>query len=124
MKILYVEDDRINAMIMKKILEERHEVALALTSDEAIRVIEQEAFDLYLLDINLGHPEVSGLELCQMIRQQKNGPQRIIAVTAYSEPEDRSRFLEAGFDYYFSKPVKFGALQKFVNDLKIPEPPQ
>lgn len=117
MKILYVEDDQINAVIMRKILASAHRVDIALTAEEALNAIENGQYDLYLLDINLGHPEISGLEICQMIRDQFPEEKKVIAVTAYSEPEDKDRFLKAGFDYYFSKPVHFQNLRQFINTL-------
>lgn len=117
MKILYVEDDKINAVIMRKILASTHQVDIALTADEALKAIKSVHYDLYLLDINLGHPEISGLEICQSIRDQFPEERKVIAVTAYSEQEDKERFLKAGFDYYFSKPVHFQELSQFINNL-------
>ena len=118
MDVLYVEDDRINAVIMQKALSESCEVTLVYDGESALREINKKHYDVYLLDINLGHPESSGLELCQIIREINKGSEPVVAVTAYSAKEDKERFLASGFDYYFAKPIRFSRMIEFIKSLQ------
>lgn len=103
--ILLVEDHEDNRKIYRTILEHfGFNVLLASDGEEGIRVAESGSPDLILLDIDI--PVLDGLEVA---RQLKAAPATaripIVALTAYSQPEDRERAAEAGFDGYLAKPV-------------------
>jgi CheY-like chemotaxis protein len=70
--------------------------------------------DLVLLDIVL--PDIEGTEI---MRKLKDDPltQRIpiVAVTALAKPDDRDRFLRAGFDEYISKPYLFDDIAAVIS---------
>ena len=109
MKILIVEDNEINAKVldlMLKKLEFKYSTDFAENADRALSIAEEEMFDLILMDINLGDGQMTGTEVMKALKAQdsyRNVP--IYAVTCYSLPGDRERFLEAGFDKYISKPI-------------------
>lgn len=59
-----------------------------------------------LIFIDMRMPGMSGIELCERLRQQSSHPVHIVALTAQVLPEDTSLFLERGFDAIVSKPFK------------------
>jgi two-component system cell cycle response regulator DivK len=113
-KILYVEDDEINAYLMRRYLN-KWEVDLASDAETALILAKQEQYKIVLLDINLGDSKMTGVEAMKIL---KGNPLYIntvfAAVTAYAMPEDRDRFLLDGFDEYFSKPVDYENLITFI----------
>ena len=107
MRILYVEDDEINAIVVKRLLRD-YDVSRVKTPGEALDLVAKEQFSLILMDINLGRGHMDGTELMKEIKSRFVAYQQVpfFAVTAYALPEDRQRFLDEGFDDYFPKPVK------------------
>ncbi len=76
--------------------------------------------DLILLDISM--PEMSGIEVCQHLRQQKTYRNLvIIAYTAHAMPHERARFIEFGFTDILIKPITQHMLRDMVHQyLPIP----
>lgn len=107
LKILLVEDDKINQMVTIALIEKQgHSIELANNGIEAISKYKNEKFDLILMDIQM--PEMDGIEATKKIRAYElNGNEYtpIIAVTAHAVQGDRERFLESGMDDYISKPL-------------------
>lgn len=70
-------------------------------------------FAIVLLDISM--PGLSGEETCALLRAQPNGAaMRIIAYTAHAFPEERERFLAAGFDEILTKPISRQRLEQAI----------
>ncbi len=109
MKILTVEDNDINAMLMDRLLDELDfliEHSIAENAEEAIKKATRTTFDLILMDINLGEGLMDGTEVMKVLRANENyKPIPIFAVTCYALPGDREKFLDMGFDEYVSKPI-------------------
>ncbi len=124
MNILYVEDNKINAMVMDKMLSKNNSnVILAENGSQALKVVKDKALDLILVDINLGLNQMDGCELLQRFRKLdilKNIP--VFAVTAYAMPGDKQRFMNVGFDNYFSKPVNFDELLSVISTINTSAP--
>ena len=104
-RILYIEDNFENRILIKRILEAEGYVILeADDGPTGMRVAEQEAPDLILMDINL--PEIDGYEVTAKLRQNPSlAHVPIVALTANVLKGDRERSLEAGCDGYIQKPV-------------------
>ncbi|GAA4278012.1 response regulator [Aquimarina mytili] len=121
MNILYVEDNKINAMVMDKMLSKHDSnVVIAENGSQALKVVREKNLDLILVDINLGLNQMDGCELLQRFRKLdilKSIP--VFAVTAYAMPGDRQRFMNIGFDNYFSKPVNFDELLSAISTLSV-----
>ena len=119
-KILYVEDDEINAFIMRRYLD-HWDVVLARDAEAALELAQQTHFPIVLLDINLGESKMTGTQAMKVL---KNTPgydkTTFVAVTAYAMPEDRERFLDEGFDEYFSKPVNYEKLIEYIEEIGVP----
>lgn len=119
MNVLYVEDNKINAMVMDKMLSRNDShVIIAENGSQALKVVKEETLDLILVDINLGLNQMDGCELLQRFRKLeilKNIP--VFAVTAYAMPGDKQRFISIGFDNYFSKPINFDQLLSVISKI-------
>ncbi|HZX73044.1 MAG TPA: response regulator [Cyclobacteriaceae bacterium] len=105
-KILYVEDDPINALILRKLMQKEFIVEHVSDGESCIKQLRIDDFELVLMDINLGAGKMDGVETFKKIReteQTKSIP--VIAVTSYAMPEDRQRFLDEGFSDYVAKPI-------------------
>ena len=106
-RILVVEDDHINAFIVKKFLDGNYNVLLAENGRIALDQAAETDFDIVLMDINLGDDQLDGVEVLNLLREMKSYDSKpVIATTAYAMAGDRERFLSAGFDGYLSKPIK------------------
>ena len=112
LRILLVEDDKSNMLVISKLIDAETTVAKAFDGDEAIKLVVQNmnddvVFDLMLFDINLPAPW-DGVKLMQYIKNKYSQYQNIpfIAQTAYAMIGDRERFIDAGFNEYLSKPIK------------------
>ncbi|GAA4272107.1 response regulator [Aquimarina gracilis] len=120
MNILYVEDNKINAMVMDKMLsKDDSNVIIAENGSQALKVVKEKSLDLILVDINLGLNQMDGCELLQRFKKLEllqNIP--VFAVTAYAMPGDKQRFLNLGFDNYFSKPVNFDKLLSVISKIR------
>jgi two-component system cell cycle response regulator DivK len=120
LNVLYVEDDQINVLIMQLMLQELVSLEIASDPEMALEMAENQRYDLVLMDINLGHNRIDGVELMHVMRERwayfKAVP--FFAVTAYALPGDRECFLKQGFDDYFSKPVDKEALRAAISKLR------
>jgi signal transduction histidine kinase/CheY-like chemotaxis protein len=112
-KIVYVEDDPINAHLLSGIFETmtNHDLMIAKTGSEGLGLILKHLPDLVLLDINL--PDMDGYQVLEQMRahpQAKNIP--AIAITANAMMNDVERGEKAGFNDYMIKPVRASELLK------------
>lgn len=104
--ILYVEDDAINALVVKKFLNNVFAVTHVFDGEACMKAVSESSFDAILMDINLGKGKMDGVETLHQLRALgRPTPYTVIAVTSYALPEDRERFLQEGFDAYLPKPV-------------------
>lgn len=104
-RILYIEDNFENRILVKRVLEvEGYVVLEADDGPSGMRIAEQEVPDLILMDINL--PEIDGYEVTARLRQIPTlAHVPIVALTAYVLKGDRERSLAAGCDGYIQKPI-------------------
>jgi DNA-binding response OmpR family regulator len=108
MRILVVEDEQKVANALKEGLEdERYEVVLAPTGEDAFFRINTEQFDIVLLDLML--PGRDGLEVLGAIRK-RGLDTPVLLLTARGSLEDRVTGLNAGADDYLVKPFAFAEL--------------
>ena len=109
-RILYIEDNRENLLLVRRILEaEGFSVTGAPDGPSGLEIAAEMQPDLILLDINL--PEIDGYDLAKRFRQTPGLQQvPILAVTANVMHGDRERTLEAGCDGYIQKPIEVDRL--------------
>ncbi|MFQ5626112.1 MAG: ATP-binding protein, partial [Methyloligellaceae bacterium] len=117
-RVLLAEDNDINALLARKMLERADcRVVHARNGEEATKAAraafssKQGHFDLILMDIHM--PEMDGLDATREILKLyanaaagEGGRPPIIALTANAFPEDREQYLEAGLDDYLAKPFE------------------
>ncbi|HET6845163.1 MAG TPA: response regulator [Candidatus Angelobacter sp.] len=117
MKILLVEDNRVNQVLATRILEKQgHRIIIAGNGVEALKIFRSDTFDLVLMDVEM--PEMDGLEATRAIREnEKAGAKHlpIIAMTAHAMSGDREKFLTAGMDAYISKPIDARQLVEIID---------
>lgn len=100
-RVLVVDDEKLIVKGIKFSLEQDGmEVACAYDGEEALNMARDNEYDIILLDLML--PKMSGLEVCQQIRDFSNVP--IIMLTAKGEDMDKIMGLEYGADDYVTKP--------------------
>jgi len=115
-RILLTEDNVVNQRVAQRILEKAgHIVTIAENGKAALRMLEQQTFDLILMDVQM--PEMGGFEATALIRAKEEGTGRrtpIVAMTAHAMAGDRERCLNAGMDDYLAKPVAASSLLEMV----------
>jgi CheY-like chemotaxis protein len=115
--ILIVEDNRDGreslAMLLRLL---GHRVDVAENGREGLAAALAHRPEVALLDIGL--PDLDGLELARQVRAALGQQVSLIALTGYSQPEDRRRATEAGFDAFLTKPVELNPLQLLLSRLR------
>lgn len=114
-RILLVEDNPVNQLVAKGMLAKLGcQVQLATQGAEALELLEQNEFDLVLMDCNM--PVMDGYEASRHIRQSGRWPHLpIIALTANAMPEERERCRAAGMSDYLAKPFRREELLALVD---------
>lgn len=107
MKILYVEDNDINRLVLTKLMANKAVVLTAENGHQAKEMVSSAEFDLFLLDLNLNDPEMDGFDVLRELKKMPHlAKSKFFAVTAYFGIEWQRKCLNAGFDGFFSKPFK------------------
>ncbi len=118
--ILLAEDNPVNQKVAARMMERKgHRVTIAGNGKEALDTLEQQSFDLILMDVQM--PEMDGFEATAKIRereQRTGGHVPILALTAHAMKGDRERCLEAGMDGYVSKPIQADELSRAIKTLR------
>jgi two-component system, OmpR family, alkaline phosphatase synthesis response regulator PhoP len=115
MRILLVEDEESIRDVVKLNLElEGYEAVATDNGKEAIRLSQEQHFDLLILDVML--PEMNGFEICEQVRLT-NHDTPIIFLTAKDSPQDRVAGLKKGADDYLTKPFNLEELLLRVQNL-------
>ncbi len=126
LNVLLAEDNPVNQQLAVHLLGHfGHSVRVAHTGAEALELLEREAFDVILMDIQM--PELDGLQATREIRRREaeGGAGRrvpIVAMTAHAMAGDRERFLASGMDEYISKPISRDRLRDVLRAIE-PEGP-
>ena len=117
MKILVVDDYESAAFVTGHMFEMMgHDVALAYSGKEALKEADEFKPDLILLDI--GMPEMDGLETCKRLKQNESLKNtRIIAQTGHGDDEIIEACEEAGFYQHLLKPVEIKQIQEILNSM-------
>ncbi|NQU43511.1 response regulator, partial [bacterium] len=103
--LLVADDDRINHHLLGRQLEkDGHTVSVAENGRRALEMLEEEDFDLVLLDIVM--PEMDGMEVLEKVRETRSEAELpVIMVTSRSERVHVVKALEMGANDYITKPI-------------------
>ncbi|MBD3610573.1 MAG: response regulator [Gammaproteobacteria bacterium] len=112
--ILLVEDNQVNQMVAKSMLERMgYQVLVAENGQIAVDKMKTEEVDLVLMDCHM--PVMDGFEAIRQIRDYLAGrPIPIVAMTADASTSDRESCLGAGMDDHIAKPVKIEILKSTI----------
>ena len=106
--VCLIEDEqKVAAFITKGLEEQGYTVKTAVDGLSAHKLLQQEQFDLLILDVML--PDTNGIELCRQFRQKDNNTP-ILMLTALNQVHDKVSGLKAGADDYLVKPFHFSEL--------------
>jgi signal transduction histidine kinase/CheY-like chemotaxis protein len=113
LRVLLAEDNLVNQKVASGILKRwGHGVTIAPNGSVALALLEEQAFDVVLMDVQM--PVMTGLEATTRLREREAAAGRhrmpVIAMTAHALPSDRAACLAAGMDHYITKPVDAAAL--------------
>lgn len=115
-KILLAEDEvNIASFIERGLKEFRHSVTVCHDGNTGWRILQEEPFDLVILDIIM--PKINRLELCHLYRQMFGYQAPVIMLTALGTTEDIVKGLDAGADDYLVKPFSFQELEARIKAL-------
>lgn len=110
-KILVIEDEKNIQNIIKEFLESaKYEVNTADDGLEGINLIQNNNYDLVLLDIMM--PKIDGFVVCEMIRKNSNVP--IIILTALTDEESQLKGFDKLADDYITKPFSMPVVLKHI----------
>lgn len=111
--VLIVDDEPTNLRVLNQILSDSYKLIFAKSGKEALRLVEKERPDLILLDVMM--PDLTGYEVCQHLKQQKQFKSiPIIFITALSDPDDEAKGLNLGAVDYISKPISSAVVKARV----------
>lgn len=116
-RVLVVDDNQDAARSLATMLKFiGNEVATAHDGLEAIEIVPDFAPDLILLDIEM--PRLNGYETAKRLREQPWGQRvTLVALTGWTQDEDRRQSRDAGFDFHLVKPIELAALEKLLAEL-------
>jgi signal transduction histidine kinase/ActR/RegA family two-component response regulator len=116
-RLVLVDDNREALHALGVLLElEGHQVATADNGLAAIELITAHRPEVAIID--LGMPEIDGLEVARRLRLNANcNNVTLIALTGYSSESDKSRALAAGFNYHLTKPLSLDKLEHILSNL-------
>lgn len=117
MKILIVEDNEVNRVLLRDVLAllgaEIHEAA---GGQEAVVLSRALRPDLILMDVQL--PGLDGTEATRILKSAPDTADiPVVAVSSYAFEEEKNRFLEAGGDGYLTKPIDIDEVFRVVNEI-------
>jgi PAS domain S-box-containing protein len=108
LRVLVAEDNAVNQQVAVGMLERSgHAATVAANGREVLALLEQGAFDVVLMDVQM--PEMDGLEATAAIRERERsvgGHLPIVALTAHVMKGDAERCLAAGMDAHLAKPLQ------------------
>jgi signal transduction histidine kinase len=114
--ILVAEDDNINFLLIKKILElKKYKVLRAVNGQEAVDMCRENS-DIHLVLLDIKMPVLNGFEAFKIIHSF-NPQLPIIAQTAYASVEDYEKIMQLGFTAYVSKPLDKEKIYELINSI-------
>ena len=116
LSVLVVEDNVVNAMVVEAFVARMgHRPLVAPTAEEGLELLEEQAFDLVLMDISL--PGIDGIEATERIRAHTDPAIRslpVIAMSAHVFDNEVAQHLQSGMDAFIGKPIAPDALAETI----------
>jgi len=124
LKILVAEDNMTNQKVIERVLERAgHNVDLVNNGEEALDILEQQRYDLIILDMQM--PVMGGIQATKLYRfmHPDNIKTPIVILTANATTEAKKECEEAGVDSYLTKPIETRTLLDVIDKLTINKTP-
>jgi CheY-like chemotaxis protein len=120
-RVLYVEDNAVNALLMRALFGRRPGWELHIAHDGSTALAELEAYAPDLVLIDLGLPDMDGIELLRCMRRRP-GMERVpaVMVSAAAFEADQRRAQTAGFSEYWTKPIDVDHALQRLDELLAP----
>lgn len=122
-KVLIVDDNAINLTVAKGLLSPLHmQITLASGAREAIRLIEDNLYDIILMDHMM--PDIDGIEATRIIRNKEDNYYKklpIIALTANAVNNAKELFLREGMNDFIAKPIEIRDIASIIRKWLPPE---
>jgi len=123
-RVLYVEDNAVNAAVMRGVFEQRPglELQVCETGEAGLAALEESLPDLLLLDMQL--PGIGGEEVLRRLRRRWSPAELpVIVISANALPSQISGAAELGLLHYLAKPVDVAALLRWLDQALLERPP-
>ena len=103
-RLLVVDDQPINIQVLYQLFAADHQVFMATSGEQALKVCEEVQPDLVLLDVVM--PGMDGFEVCRRLRaQERTADVPVIFVTAHHDPSEEEKGFDAGAVDFIAKPI-------------------
>jgi PAS domain S-box-containing protein len=115
LKILIVEDDKVNQMVASSILKKLGYQTSDIANNglEVLQALQNNTYDLILMDLQM--PTMDGITATKIIRNELMSQVPIVAMTADVMPEDRQACFDAGMNDYISKPINITEIMQVIS---------
>lgn len=118
MRLLLVDDNHINRMVVQALLRKYdYDIITATNGIEALELFKSEKFDCVFMDIHM--PKMDGITSTMLIREYEKennlNETPILALTASHPEEDKSKCLDAGMNDFIRKPVTQAELSRIIS---------
>lgn len=117
--ILSAEDNEVNQIVLEHTLSEQ-DVPFIIVNNGQEAVEAFKVLDPRMIFMDISMPVLNGIEAMKQIRQLENGTGKrvpIAALTAHALTGDEERMLEAGADYYLTKPINPALLLQKIDEI-------
>lgn len=119
--VLIVEDSEVNVQVIRKMLERLGKFTISISSngEEGVKQFLEKGADIIFMDIQM--PVMNGFEAFKIISEETEKSKKekpiVVAMTAYAMDSDRERCLNAGMDYYLSKPFLLSDVEEILKSI-------
>lgn len=115
-RVLLVDDNPVNRLIGGKLLTQLgHDMTLAASGVAALELLNQETFDVVLLDLQM--PEVDGFDVFAALEERGAPRPKVVALTADARDETREHCLAIGMEGFLEKPIRIDRLRSMLDSL-------
>lgn len=117
-KILVVDDDETNRLVVRVLMERRnYQVSEAANGPEAIDLVKAQPFDLVFMDLRM--PGMDGLETTRRIREDHTDTTLpVVALTSHASPQHQARCCQEGMNAVLCKPLDSEQLDRLIELLQ------
>ena len=113
-RVVIVEDhEDIRELLAEALRRRGHHVLTSMLGEDGARVIEEARPEVALIDIGL--PDIDGLEVARRARASVGNATRLVAMTGFGQTSVKQRALAAGFDEFLVKPIQVGTIERLLS---------